>query len=136
MDSKNVDVSIVIVNYKTPDLLKACVQSIVSQTRDLSYEIIIVDNHSEDESEYLIKSIYPEVRWINSGYNAGFARANNLGIRNASGDYVLLLNSDTIVNEKTIINTYNDYVALEKTGEKIGFLACQLIDLGGNIQFN
>jgi hypothetical protein len=131
-----IDVSIVIVNYKTPDLLKACVQSIFETTKELLYEVIIVDNNSEDESEQIIKSLFPNVIWINSGYNAGFARANNIGIKNASGNYILLLNSDTIVNEHTLINTFKDYIALEKSNQKIGFLGCQLIDLNGNIQFN
>ncbi len=136
MEQKKVDVSIVIVNYKTPHLLKDCVQSIVSCTQDISFEIIIVDNNSEDESEQLIKSNFPQVKWLNTGYNAGFARANNLGMRNANGDYILLLNSDTIVNENTLINTFNDYKKLEETQDKVGFLGCQLIDLNGNIQFN
>lgn len=131
-----IDVSIVIVNYKTPDLLKACVQSIFETTKELRYEVIIVDNNSEDESEQIIKGLFPNVIWINSGYNAGFARANNIGIKNASGNYILLLNSDTIVNEHTLINTFKDYIALEKSNQKIGFLGCQLIDLNGNIQFN
>ncbi len=136
MKKKSIDISIVIVNYKTPMLLKDCVQSIVSYSSEIDYEIIIVDNNSEDESEELIRSQFPQVIWMNTGYNAGFARANNQGIRNANGDYILLLNSDTICNDKTIINTYNDYKALEKTGNKIGFLGCQLIDLNGNIQHN
>ena len=136
MKKKSIDISIVIVNYKTPMLLKDCVQSIVTNSNGIAYEIIIVDNNSEDESEELIRSQFPQIIWLNTGYNAGFARANNLGIRNANGDYILLLNSDTIVNDKTIINTYNDYKALEKTGDKIGFLGCQLIDLNGHIQHN
>lgn len=136
MKKKSVEISIVIVNYKTPLLLKDCVHSIVSHSQEIGYEIIIVDNHSEDESEEIIKKQFPQVIWLNTGYNAGFARANNLGIRNASGNYILLLNSDTVVNENTLINTYNDYQTLEKTGRKIGFLGCQLIDLNGNIQHN
>lgn len=136
MTNSNVDISIIIVNYKTPQLLLECVRSIVDNTKDVSYEIVIVDNNSEDESEILIATNFQKVKWINSGYNAGFARANNIGIRNAIGNYILLLNSDTIVNEKTLINTFNDYIDLEKTKQKIGLLACQLIDLNGNIQHN
>jgi len=136
MDIKSIDVSIVIVNYKTPDLLKDCVQSIIQNTLDVNYEIIIVDNNSEDESEQLIKSVYPEVKWLNTGYNAGFARANNLGILNAEGNYILLLNSDTIVNENTLIKTITEYKNLEESNLKVGFLGCQLIDLNGDIQFN
>ena len=76
-----ITVSIVIVHYKTPQLLIECVRSIIDTTVDLSYEIVIVDNNSEDESEMLIATNYPHVKWINTGYNAGFARANNRGIR-------------------------------------------------------
>jgi GT2 family glycosyltransferase len=136
MDIKSIDVSIVIVNYKTPDLLKDCVQSIIQNTLGVNYEIIIVDNNSEDESEQLIKSVYPEVKWLNTGYNAGFARANNLGILNAEGNYILLLNSDTIVNENTLIKTISEYKNLEESHVKVGFLGCLLMDLNGNIQFN
>jgi GT2 family glycosyltransferase len=136
MTNSNVDISVIIVNYKTPQLLLECVRSIVDKTKDVSFEIVIVDNNSEDESEMLITTTFQKVKWINSGYNAGFARANNIGIRNAIGNYILLLNSDTIVNEKTLINTFNDYIELEKTNQKIGLLACQLIDLNGNIQHN
>lgn len=136
MTNINVDISIIIVNYKTPQLLLECVQSIVDKTKDVSFEIVIVDNNSEDESEMLIATNFQKVKWINSGYNAGFARANNIGIRNAIGNYILLLNSDTIINDKTLINTFIEYQELEKTKQKIGLLACQLIDLNGNIQHN
>jgi GT2 family glycosyltransferase len=136
MDVKSIDISIVIVNYKTPDLLKDCVNSIITHTLEVTFEIIIVDNNSKDESEKLIREIFPKVKWLNTGYNAGFARANNLGILNAEGNYILLLNSDTIVNENTLINCLKDFKKLEKTEKKIGFLGCQLIDLNGNIQFN
>lgn len=136
MTNSKVAISIIIVNFKTPQLLLECVRSIVDTTKELSYEIVVVDNHSEDESEVLISTNFPRVKWINSGYNAGFARANNLGIKNAIGNYILLLNSDTIVNEKTLINTLSEYIELEKTNQKIGLLGCQLIDLDGRIQHN
>ena len=134
--SKNIDVSIVIVNYKTPQLLIDCIGSLELTPKTLVYEVIVVDNKSEDESEEDTMSAFPYVRWFNTGYNAGFARANNLGIKQAKGNYILLLNSDTITNEKTLIHTFNEYIKLEKTNQKIGMLACQLIDLNGNIQHN
>lgn len=90
-------VSIIIVHYKTPQLLLECVSSINDTTKDINYEIIIVDNNSEDESETLIKTNYSQVKWINSGYNAGFARANNTGIRAAVGEYIFLLNPDALL---------------------------------------
>jgi GT2 family glycosyltransferase len=136
MNEVEIDISIVIVNYKTPDLTRACVESIMENCSGIHVELIVVDNNSEDESEQLITHLFPEVIWINTGYNAGFSRANNVGIKNASGKYILLLNSDTIINSDTLPNTLRDYQNLEKTGQKIGFLGCQLIDLNGNIQHN
>lgn len=136
MNEVEIDISIVIVNYKTPDLTRACVESIMENCSGINVELIVVDNNSEDESEQLITNLFPEVIWINTGYNAGFSRANNVGIKNASGKYILLLNSDTIINSDTLPNSLMDYQNLEKTGQKIGFLGCQLIDLNGNIQHN
>lgn len=129
------DLSIIIVHYKTPELLMNCVDSIVKSAKQFRIEIIVVDNDSQDETEQLIFDKFSDVVWINTGYNAGFARANNIGIRAAKAPYVLLLNSDTIVQDTTIDNCLNRYKVLEEQ-TKIGFLACQLIDFDGNLQFN
>ena len=112
-----------------------CVDSIVKSAKQFRIEIIVVDNDSQDETEQLIFDKFSDVVWINTGYNAGFARANNIGIRAAKAPYVLLLNSDTIVQDTTIDNCLNRYKVLEEQ-TKIGFLACQLIDFDGNLQFN
>lgn len=87
--------SIIIVNYKTAQLVLQCLTSLYKGTID-DIEIIVVDNHSEDNSEQLITAAFPQVQWIQMGYNSGFARANNEGIRRSSGEIILLLNSDTI----------------------------------------
>ena len=91
------DLSIIIVNYKTPQLILDCLHSVHAYTRGIQFEILVVDNQSQDNSQVLIQAAYPAVRWFQMGYNAGFARANNLGIREAGGRYVLLLNSDTLL---------------------------------------
>ena len=96
------DVSIVIVSYNTRELTIQTIESVFrSQTR-YAYEIIVVDNHSSDGSVEALQSRFPEVRIIANNENVGFSRANNQGIRLAKGRYVLLLNSDTIVNEGTL----------------------------------
>ena len=74
-----------------------CIESIVQQTIPGSYEIIVVDNDSRDEAKEKILAKYKEVEWVEMGYNAGFARANNAGIQIARGDFVLILNADTII---------------------------------------
>lgn len=109
-------VSIIIVNYKTPGLVLDCIKTIYAQTRDI-FEIIIVDNASGDQSQELITGRYPSVRWIQMGYNAGFARANNEGIRQSGGNVVLLLNSDTLVEDRAIECSYEAFASS-------GYVAC------------
>jgi GT2 family glycosyltransferase len=121
-----ITVSIVIVHYKTPQLLLECVRSIIDTTVDISYEIIIVDNNSEDESEMLIETNFPHVKWINTGYNAGFARANNIGIRGTSGEYVFLLNPDALVTTDYLLKLVSHYKLLSKT-TAVGLLTSRIL---------
>lgn len=93
--------SIIIVNYKTPQLLLDCIRSIY-QWDTSRFGIIVVDNFSNDDSEALLKEHFSDVVFLQMGYNAGFARANNAGIKMAKGDVYLLLNSDTIIVEDAI----------------------------------
>ena len=88
--------SIIIVNYNTKDLLKNCIDSITASSPKFAYEIIVIDNASFDGSREVINS-YPDIKKIFNRDNAGFACANNIGIETAGGEYVLLLNSDTVV---------------------------------------
>jgi hypothetical protein len=108
--------SVIIVNYKTPDLLVNCLRSVYQETKGMSFEVIVVDNNSGDNSKELVLHNFPYVRWIQMDYNAGFARANNEGIKHSTGDIVLLLNSDTVVIDSAIENCYqafsrSEYVA-------------------------
>ncbi len=97
------DVSILIVNYRTPELVTDCVRSVREKTRGVSYEIIVVDNGSGDGSLQKMKSALPEdVRLIDAGYNLGFGRANNLAAKYASGTYLFLLNSDTLLRNDAV----------------------------------
>ncbi|MBN8877619.1 MAG: glycosyltransferase family 2 protein [Sphingobacteriales bacterium] len=101
-----IDYSIIIVNYKTPQLLLDCLGSICSTPGVARSEIIVVDNDSQDNSEQLVLAAFPAVRWIQMKYNSGFARANNEGIRQARGKVLLLLNSDTLNEENAIDKCY------------------------------
>lgn len=87
--------SIIIVNYKTCKLVLNCIASIYKYNVN-DVEIILVDNDSKDEIEMELKRYYPNTLFLQMGYNAGFARANNAGIRIAKGELILLLNSDTV----------------------------------------
>lgn len=94
--------SIIIINYKSAQLVCDCVRSIYAQNSKINFEIIVVDNHSEDGSKEKICSLFREIIWIEMSYNSGFARANNEGIRKSKGDVVLLLNADTIIENNAI----------------------------------
>lgn len=105
--------NIIIVNYKSHELLLNCLQSIFEETRQISFEIIVVDNASGDNSQDIILSKYPSVRWIEMNYNSGFARANNEGIRQSNSAVVLLLNPDTLIVQQAIDKTYQEFMTTE-----------------------
>jgi len=89
--------TIILVNYKTPEYTIPCLRSIYQFRPRFSFEVIVVDNGSNDELENWILKHFPKVRFLESGGNIGFARANNLGIHNSHGEYILLLNNDSKV---------------------------------------
>lgn len=99
------DVSIIIVNWNTREIICDCLKSIYDQTNKLDYEVIVVDNASSDDSVEVIKQAYPQVILIENPENRGFAAANNQGMAIAKGRYVLLLNSDTIILDNAIAKT-------------------------------
>lgn len=99
------DLSIIIVNYKSSHHVINCLQSIVDAKMKISYEIIVIDNASEDDSKIKICSQFTTAIWVQSSYNAGFARANNMGIEIAKGRNILLLNADTIVQDNALEKT-------------------------------
>lgn len=101
--------SIIIVSYNTKQLLADCIKSIEKNLYNFSYEIVVVDNNSADGSTDMVKFEYSHVKLIANNYNAGFAKANNQGLELCSGDYILLLNSDTIVL-KNAISTLIDFM--------------------------
>ena len=98
--------SIIIINFRSAELIMDCLASIKAQTTRITYEIIIVDNSQDVVGKQRILQAYPGVQWLDMGYNAGFARANNKGIQASQGDAVLLLNPDTIILENTLEHVY------------------------------
>ena len=94
--------SVVIVSYNVRDYLENCLQSVSRALEGIEGEVFVVDNHSDDDSVEAVRSQYPWVRLIENQENMGFSRANNIAIRESRGEYVLLLNPDTIVEEATL----------------------------------
>lgn len=120
------DVSIIIVNYNTNQLTNSCIDSVVKYTSNLSYEIIVVDNASSDGSQEVFRN-RNDVLFIESNVNLGFGKANNLGVKNAKGNFLFFLNSDTLLIENSIKTLYDFYI---KNHEQlnIGVLGCLLLD--------
>lgn len=104
------DVSVIIVNYHSADMVIDCINSIFQKTQGLSYEIIVVDNASGDGSAETLRGVFGEtITLIESPVNLGFGKANNLGAEKASGDYLFLLNPDTILINNAI-KILHDYM--------------------------
>lgn len=99
---KKPQLSILMVNWNTREMTLACLDSIYQNTKIISFEIILVDNGSNDNSADAISERFPDITLIRSTENLGFAAATNLAAKQAAGDYLLLLNTDTVVKDKAI----------------------------------
>lgn len=124
------DLSIIIVNYNVKDFLSHLLQSIKAATKNISTEIIVVDNASSDGSVEHLSKNHPEVTLISSTVNLGFSRANNLGLQKASGRYLLLLNPDTLVSE----DTFDTMIQFMDTNPEAGLAGCKLLNTDGTLQ--
>ncbi len=102
MQHAHIDVSILVVSYNTCAMTRAALDSVLTETKDVSYEVIAVDNASVDGSADMIASHPLHPQFIRLNENIGFARANNLAARHARGRYILLLNPDTLVPDRAI----------------------------------
>ncbi len=120
-------VSVVIVNYNVRYFLELCIKSVQAALKKVDGEIIVVDNNSSDNSlEFLTKN-YPEVALIANKENTGFSKANNQGVAIAKGEYILILNPDTVIPEDTIEKLLYFY----QKNENIGMITAKLIDGSG-----
>src|SRR5579859_6527191 len=123
------DVSVIIVNYNTFALTCACVQSIIDNTKDLHYEIILVDNKSTEINPDEFVKKFRAIILIKSETNVGFAKGNNLGINRSSGKYILLLNSDTVLLNNAISCAMN---FLERE-PRVGVVSAKLVYPDGRV---
>jgi len=125
------DLSVIIVNYKTPEKTSACIDSIKnSDTGDLNLEIVVVDNKSEDKSEEMITKNYPDIKFVKSKKNIGMGRGNNLGVENSSGKFILILNPDTLI-KRNAIKALHDYI---KEDEQVGVIGPKLLNPDKTLQ--
>ncbi|MFH1565449.1 MAG: glycosyltransferase family 2 protein [bacterium] len=104
------DVSIIIHNYNTKNLLKQCVRQIEEMNVDVDYEIIVVDSNSNDGSTEMMRKFYPQINFIAAKENLGFHKGNNLGIKKAQGKYILIINTDIVFVYEDVIKKMFDFM--------------------------
>jgi len=124
------DLSIIIVNWNTSKLLFQCLESISRSELRSTFEIIVVDNASTDDSISVITTNFPDVHIISNDRNLGFAKANNQGIAMAKGRYVLLLNSDTIV----LPGVFDEMLRVADLNPQTGVIGPKLLNMDGTLQ--
>ena len=116
--------SVIILNYNVRYFLEQCVLSVQEAISSLDAEIIVVDNNSSDESCLMMKSKFPTVKLIQNDTNYGFPKGNNIGVAEARGKYVCILNPDTVVAE----NTFKKILNFADRQVNLGIVGCKLID--------
>ncbi|WP_298533153.1 glycosyltransferase family 2 protein [uncultured Algibacter sp.] len=116
--------SVVILNYNVRYFLELCLKSVEQAIQGIDAEIIVVDNNSKDGSCEMVKTLFPNVKLIANTENCGFSKGNNIGVLSAQGEYLCVLNPDTVVAEDTF------YKVLEfvKSKDNLGIVGCKLID--------
>lgn len=120
--------SVIILNYNVRYFLELCVLSVQKAIQNVDAEIIVVDNNSSDESCAMMSRCFPNVKLIQNTANLGFPKGNNIGVAQAKGEYICILNPDTVVAE----DTFEKVLAFAKSKIDLGIVGCQLIDGTGN----
>lgn len=124
------DISIIIVTWNTKDLLQKCLDSIYKTIHDITFEIIVIDNASEDDTVVMLKGKFPHITLIKNSRNLGFGAANNQGLRIMRGRYALLLNSDTVLT----IQAVEELFTFMETHPEAAMACGQLLNADGSKQ--
>ena len=132
-----VDISIIIVNWNAGILLKNCIESIILNTKGVFYEVIVVDNASTKESLKCIEEFlnFDFIKFYLLDQNVGFSKANNIGVHNSRGKYLLFLNPDTLLVDNMVMKLLESYLELTQT-HQVGILVPQLLNEDSTIQFS
>ncbi|GMU95350.1 MULTISPECIES: glycosyltransferase [Ignavibacterium] len=124
------DLSIIIVNYNVKEYLKNLLHSIRKASQNLSTEIIVIDNASDDGSVEMLREKFPDVKLIANEKNLGFGKANNIGLKEAKGKYILLINPDTLVAE----DTFTKLIEFFESHPDAGMVGCKILNPDGTLQ--
>jgi len=120
--------SVIILNYNVRYFLELCVLSAQKAIQNLDAEIIVIDNNSSDNSCAMMKERFPNIKLIENKENTGFPKGNNIGVAQAKGEYLCILNPDTVVAE----DTFEKVLAFAQKQTDLGIVGCKLIDGTGN----
>lgn len=132
MDANKIDVSIIIISWKMKDLLKVCLDSIYKVTSGITFELIVVDNYSQDGTSEMIENNYRDIQLIKNDSNRGVAAARNQGINTAKGKYILNLDADMELNENSIDLMFR-YM---EQNPSVGLIGCKLVDSLNKLQYS
>ncbi len=116
------DLSVIIVSYNVRDFLKCSLESVRKATRNLDLEVFVVDNDSKDDSVEMVRTHFPDVHLMDTGENLGFAKANNLALKEADGRYLMILNPDCVLPEdslETLVQFMDDHPDVGAAGPKL-----------------
>ncbi len=127
-----IDLSIIIVSYNVKRLLKKCVDSIFRFQKELKFEVIVIDNHSSDQSTGMLKEDFTQVKLLENKWNLGFSAACNQGIKKSRGRFVLLLNPDTEFTPGGI----TEMIRFMEAHPRVGICGPQMIDSQGKVHFS
>jgi GT2 family glycosyltransferase len=122
--------SVIILNYNVRYFLEQCILSVQKALEGIDSEIIVVDNASSDDSCDMMKTNFPHIKLIENITNLGFPKGNNIGVAQAKGEYICILNPDTVVAEDTFVKILNSQ--LPTLNSQLGIIGCKLIDGTGN----
>lgn len=120
--------SVIILNYNVRYFLELCVLSVQNALKTIDAEIIVIDNNSQDGSCEMMERRFPNVKLIRNKENTGFPKGNNIGVAQAKGEYVCILNPDTVVAEDTFVKILNFVTSSAVEKNNLGILGCKLID--------
>lgn len=120
--------SVIILNYNVRYFLELCVLSVQNALKTIDAEIIVIDNNSQDDSCEMMEWRFPNVKLIRNKENIGFPKGNNIGVAQAKGEYICILNPDTVVAEDTFVKILNFVTSSAVEKNNLGILGCKLID--------
>jgi len=124
------ELSIIIVNFHTEKFLQQCLYSLYAETKQISFDVWVVDNNSADASVSMVRQNFPQVNLIENKINVGFARANNQAIPKCAGEYILLLNPDTLILQ----NAIEKMVDFMDGNPTVGICGCKILNENRTLQ--